>query len=33
MRKRYIIKNLQPPIDMKDAVNKEYSGNNLLSSN
>ena len=33
MRKKYIFKNLHPPIDMKDAVSKEYCDNNLLSSN
>ena len=32
MRKKYIIKNLHPPIDVKDAVNEEYCDNNLLSS-
>ena len=28
----YKITNVQPPIDEKDVVNKEYCGNNLLSS-
>ena len=32
MRKNKKIKNLHPPIDMKDAVNKEYWDNNVLSS-
>ena len=30
MRKKYINKNLHPPIDMKDAVNKEHCDKNLL---
>ena len=29
----YKITNVQPPIDEKDVVNKEYCDNNLLSSN
>ena len=33
VRKKYIIKTLHPPIDMKDALNTEYCDNNLLSSN
>ena len=28
MREKYIIKNLRPPIDMKDAFNEEYCENN-----
>ena len=33
MKDTYKITNVHPPIDEKDAVNKEYCGNNLLSSN
>ena len=32
MKDTYKITNVQPPIDEKDVVNKEYCGNNLLSS-
>ena len=32
VRKKYIIKTLHPPIVMKDALNKEYCDNKLLSS-
>ena len=33
MKDTYKITNVQPPIDEKDVVNKEYCENNLLSSN
>ena len=33
MKDTYKIKNVHPPIDEKDVVNKEYCDNNLLSSN
>ena len=33
MKDTYKIKNIHPPIDEKDVVNKEYCDNNLLSSN
>ena len=33
MKDTYIIKNVHPPIDEKDVVNKEYCDNNFLSSN
>ena len=33
MKNTYKITNVHPPIDEKDAVNKEYCDNNLLSSN
>ena len=32
MKDTYKITNVHPPIDEKDVVNKEYCGNNLLSS-
>ena len=32
MKDTYKITNVQPPIDEKDVVNKEYCDNNLLSS-
>ena len=32
MEKAYKIKNVQPPTYVKDAVNKEYCDNNLLSA-
>ena len=32
MKETYKITNVQPPIDEKDVVNKEYCDNNLLSS-
>ena len=32
MKDTYKIKNVHPPIDEKDVVNKEYCDNNLLSS-
>ena len=33
MKDTYKITNVQPPIDQKDVVNKEYCDNNLLSPN
>ena len=32
MKNTYKIKNMHPPTDIKDAVNKEYCDNNLLST-
>ena len=33
MKDTYQITNVHPPVEEKDVVNKEYCGNNLLSSN